>query len=537
MDNQSKPKKQLINELSELRQQLVELNNSDAERTRIEEDLQDTKKKLQSLFDGIPMGLYRTTPEGRRLDVNSTLLQMARCPDRETFFKGNVMDDYINPEDRKRWQALMEREGIVCGFEAKCRRYDGTAIWIRDTARIVHDSKGQVLYYEGAVEDITEHKRAERKERQYANNLAFLSRTAMEFVEFPSGSNIYKFVGERMRELVDNSLVIVNSFDEATQCIQVRALVGISKRMSNIIKILGKNPIGMSFPINDEARAGLATGKLVKVPGGLHILTFEKIPKYTCSALEKLLGLKNIYVIGFARKGELFGSIVILSRNGDWLEKRNLIEAFVGQSSVALQKSWAEEELKEYREHLEEMVGKRTVELEAANKKLQQEITERKNAEKKLMTSKLKLQKQKSALKQKNIALREVIAQIEMERKRIKEDIESNVNIVISPIIEKLKMASMASKDKYACKYVYLLLYHLKKITSSSGRKLTDQKLKLTPREIEICNMVKGVLTSKEISNILNISCRTVEKHRQKIRHKLGISNQDVNLASFLREL
>lgn len=536
MNSHDKSKGFLIGELSELRQRIAELEKSETERSLTETELREAKDRLQSLFEGIPVGLYRSTPDGKRLDVNTALLQMVRCSDRETFLKGNVSDDYVNPKDREKWKALMEHSGVVRGFEAKCRRYDGTTFWIRDSARIVRDNKGDVLYYEGAVEDITERKQIDKKERQYAENLAFLSRTAMEFVEFPSGSDIYRFIGERMKELVGNSLVAVSSLDEATQGIQVRAFAGMSGMMSSIIKILGKDPMGMSFPINDEARAGLITGKLVKVPGGLSVLTFEKIPLPICSALEKLLGLKDIYVIGFTWKGQLFGNVVVFSRNQDWLEKRNLIEAFVGQASVALQRNRAEKELNRYKSHLEEMVGKRTSELKEANKRLQQEIAERKKAEEELLSSELRLQKQKSALEQKNIALREVIAQVEMEKKWIKEDIEANIKTVIFPILEKLKIKIVKDK-KNAFKYIDLLLYHLNKLASPFGKELTGKIFSLTPKEIEICNMVKGGLSSKDIAGLLNISYRTVEKHRRNIRKKIGISNKNINLVSFLREI
>jgi len=130
-------------------------------RKRTEEDLLETKNRLHSLFEGIPLGLYRSTPEGKRLEVNRALLRMAGCPNREAFLKENVIDDYVNSEDRKRWQAKMEREGTVQGFKAQCRRHDGTVFWIRDSARTVMDSEGRILYYEGAVEDITEREKAE----------------------------------------------------------------------------------------------------------------------------------------------------------------------------------------------------------------------------------------------------------------------------------------------------------------------------------------------------------------------------------------
>jgi len=81
-----------------------------------------------------------------------------------------------------------------------------------------------------------------------------------------------------------------------------------------------------------------------------------------------------------------------------------------------------------------------------------------------------------------------------------------------------------------------MIKYHLGKLTSSFGSKITKKSFNLTPREIEVSNLVKGGLTSKDISNLLNISYRTIEKHRRNIRQKLGISNKRINLTSFLRE-
>jgi signal transduction histidine kinase len=57
----------------------------------------------------------------------------------------------------------MDREGIVRDAEVQLRRYDGTVIWARDTARAIRNVDPPVVYYEGAVEDITERKRAEEE--------------------------------------------------------------------------------------------------------------------------------------------------------------------------------------------------------------------------------------------------------------------------------------------------------------------------------------------------------------------------------------
>ncbi len=159
------------------------------------------------------------------------------------------------------------------------------------------------------------------------------------------------------------------------------------------------------------------------------------------------------------------------------------------------------------------------------------DITERKRTENMLKETAAKLQEQKSALEQKNIALSEIIAQIEVEKKKIKDDIAVNVSELLFPILEKLKLENAAGK------YVDLLKTHLEELVSSFGRKIRGKRLNLTPREIEICDMIKGKLASKEISELLNISLQTVEKHRKNIRHKMGISKKNINLTSFLQAI
>jgi PAS domain S-box-containing protein len=141
------------------------------ERVRAEEALRESEERYRTLFEGVPVGLYRTTPDGHILDINPALLEMLGFPDREAALRMNVADGYANPADRARWQALLDREAIVRGFEAQWHRRDGTAIWVKDSAGAIRDAEGRVLYYEGAVEDITERKRAEEALRESEERL------------------------------------------------------------------------------------------------------------------------------------------------------------------------------------------------------------------------------------------------------------------------------------------------------------------------------------------------------------------------------
>ena len=75
----------------------------------------------------------------------------------------------------------------------------------------------------------------------------------------------------------------------------------------------------------------------------------------------------------------------------------------------------------------------------------------------------------------------------------------------------------------------------LKDLTLSFGASVSQKRFKLSPREIEIANLIKNGIGSKEIAAMLNVSFKTVETHRNKIRKKLDILNKDINLTTYLQ--
>ncbi len=293
------------------------------QRKQTEEELKSSEERLKILFEFAPYAYFVCDSKGNFVDCNKAAERLTDYKKKELLGKSFLKLKLLSPDQIQK--AVNGLAKVITGKtgpqgEYSLRRKDGSHVEVKISSYPVK-IRGRALAT-AIARDITERKKAEEKEKQYARSLAFLSRTAMEFVELPPRSDIYKFIGKRLRELVDNSFVLVNSFDETTQCIQAQAFLGARKEIESVLKILRKDPMVMSFPINEEARAGLTTGKLVKVPGGLHVLSFEKIPKHICTTLEKLLNLGDIYTMAFTRKGKLFGNAVIITRDRAGLEKR-----------------------------------------------------------------------------------------------------------------------------------------------------------------------------------------------------------------------
>ena len=131
-------------------------------RKRAEEALQQSEERYRTLFENAPVGIYRTTPDGRILAANPALVRMLGYSSFQELAHPNLNTSFFGPEyPRSQFMELMEMQGGVAGLECVWHKKNGEALLIRENARAIRDESGGILYYEGTVEDITERKRAE----------------------------------------------------------------------------------------------------------------------------------------------------------------------------------------------------------------------------------------------------------------------------------------------------------------------------------------------------------------------------------------
>lgn len=109
------------------------------------------------LINRLPVGFYRSTPDGRITDFNPTLMKILGYQDPEELKKINVQDLYYEPEQREQWKNQLSRQTSVINYEIKLHRPDGEEIWVNDSATLVELADGSV-FFEGIIQDITERK-------------------------------------------------------------------------------------------------------------------------------------------------------------------------------------------------------------------------------------------------------------------------------------------------------------------------------------------------------------------------------------------
>ena len=190
------------------------------EKILAERKLKESEERFRGLYENAILGIYRTSPDGNIIMANPALLKMLGYTAFDEFKKLHAKDAlYSNPASRDEFISLISKQGEIYGFETVSRKKDGTKFYIRESAREVKDNNGNVMYYEGILEDITSQKEAEQKlieakeaaEKSDALKTDFLAQMSHE-IRTPINA-IQSFAGlirDEVRGLISNELI--NSF-------------------------------------------------------------------------------------------------------------------------------------------------------------------------------------------------------------------------------------------------------------------------------------------------------------------------------------
>jgi len=123
---------------------------------------------------------------------------------------------------------------------------------------------------------------------------------------------------------------------------------------------------------------------------------------------------------------------------------------------------------------------------------------------------------------------------MEDDKKELEEKILFNVKNSVEPYLHKLKNGRMDERQQA---FLDILESNLNQLTSPFSRELSLKYLNITPAEFQVAELVKLGKRTKEIADLLNLSTRTIEAHREKIRKKLGLNDRKINLRTYLLSL
>lgn len=175
-------------------------------------------QELGDFFRRIPVALYRTTRDGALVAGNPALAGLLGFDSVADMERGMTPVDsvYIDPARRAVWLKRMESEGVVREFDVELKRVDGSTVWVQDTARAVRDDNGRVVYYDGALIDVTAKVAAQESRNEFIATVSHELRSPMTVVlglGEELANNYDSFADEERRDL---AALIARQAEDAT---------------------------------------------------------------------------------------------------------------------------------------------------------------------------------------------------------------------------------------------------------------------------------------------------------------------------------
>jgi len=186
--------------------------------------------KMTRIFN-YPLGLYRTTPQGKILDASPTLARMLGYPDVEALKAVSFWELHNDPHDRDNKQAFLDSTSMVGIFESQLRRTNGTLFWAEDSCRAAKDALGNVVFYDGVIEDITARKKMKDDHAWVVHLQTAVGEVSERLLSPTPIEEMASLILEQARRLTSSATAFVGHVDQRTGTLVPAALTPDAREM------------------------------------------------------------------------------------------------------------------------------------------------------------------------------------------------------------------------------------------------------------------------------------------------------------------
>jgi len=277
-------------QLKNLRERLERCRRESERERRTREMLAESDGQIKSLFDNALIGMYRTTPGGRILSANPALVEMLGFDSFEELSTCDLeQQQFYSPDfSRAEYKRMMDEKNEMRGMECRWVRKDGSFLHVRESSRAVRDEDGEILYYEGTVEDMSQQKQMEEKNHRLEAQLR--QQQKLEAIG-TLASGVAHEINNPINVIINFAQMIIDRTREGYEIHEfAQEIMSESNRIAEIVSNLlafarqereTRRPCGMPLIIN---RTLMLTGQTLKKNKIRLLLDFaEDLPEALCN--------------------------------------------------------------------------------------------------------------------------------------------------------------------------------------------------------------------------------------------------------------
>ncbi len=343
------------------------------ERKRMEQALRESEKNYRLLADTTNDVIWKidfkkniNLSNAKLSYVSPSVERIAGYTPQETLDK--KISDILPPHTIQMAKDLFikildkEKRGVkVKGQTLELEHYckNGSIRWMECNMSFLRNRNGNPVAIIGVGRNITERKQIEKEKEGYLQELKFITDTVIAISRMDDVDEMCQFLGKAIHSINTKSYVAVLLYDPDLDAIRIRTLIGFDKVMDRLLKIIGKDLTSILFypkQLQKEITKNYTIGKLEYVSGGLFTLLGEKFNKSVCQDIEQLLGIGNVYTVGFTLEDVPNGGITILIPTDHEVQYKSAIETLVTHFSVLILRKQVEDALWESKERYQNFI-------------------------------------------------------------------------------------------------------------------------------------------------------------------------------------
>ncbi|MCX6557320.1 MAG: PAS domain S-box protein, partial [Candidatus Aminicenantes bacterium] len=309
---------------------------------KIKNALKDSEVRYRSLFENMPIGIFRFSADGKILDANPALQKiLGYAASAELERKNPGKNDKNLLKILSEFCAKIESQNEFRSFDLTWRKKDNTPLSIRVNARMVSAGANNVLFCEGTVEDISERKQAEEALARQNDALSKLNQFSIELSMLSSADNLEAFITKRIKEFTGAVAAIFSEYNPESRTTTPQHIEMEPRLLGKVVGLLSKQVERIHSVVSDEMYREITT-EIIGIRKTLHEASFGAVSRPAGAAIQALLKVDRFIGVAYLIDGELYGTSLLAMRKGQPDLPKEILENFSFLAAVSLKRKQAE---------------------------------------------------------------------------------------------------------------------------------------------------------------------------------------------------